>query len=298
MKTGQEDVMTKNKYKNGIYSLLIPDKDVGDLINSNPFLFDANKSLDTIYVVEDFYVKYNDNYVKFEDVVRTEKISKHDKRKIISNQIAIWEQEAEEEIYKVFNDSRETIMKCRKNKLKKFSFLYYFLLSIGIIIAVLCFFKVIPPISFIGEYYKLFALILTSISVIGFILALTRARLQIKFTNVFAKHKRTHERLNREIFRKLSKNAKLIKKYYTKNFEEKKYTKDPLEIEKVDYVYKKLTAFQSSMLKVNQLNNKLKNKSSKFSIGQQIAIILSYITSSVGVLYIIVSLIVYIIESL
>lgn len=286
----------KKQEEKNIVEKSISEKEREDIMCGNPFLFKEDKKQDIIYSIEDFYVQYKDNYIKFEDVVRSDEFSSLEKKKIINNQLSIWQKAAEKEIYKVFKESKDAVLRCRRNKLNKMGFKYFFMLFLGIIIPVVLLLNIIPIIDFTNQYCVISGVGIIVLSMTGLVCTIVQNHLQNKFARCFHKHMRTHEKLSKSIYKKLKKNCKIVKKYYTKNFEEQMFTKDSLELEKISYVSDKLSLLQESTTDIHQQYTKVMNKGKGISGLYIIAAILSYFVSISSIVGLIVTLIINLIN--
>ena len=286
----------KKQEEKNIVEKSILEKEKEDMMCGNPFLFQEDKKQDIIYSIEDFYVQYKENYIKFEDVVRSDEFSSIEKKKIINNQLNIWQKDAEKEIYKVFKESKDAVLRCRRKKLNKMSFKYFFMLSLGIIIPIVLLLNVIPIIDFTKQYYIISAVGLIVVSMIGLIFAIIQNHLQNKFSHTYNKHMRMHEKFSKLIYKKLKKVCKVVKKYYTKNFEEQMFTKDSLELEKISYVSEKLNLLKESTLDMHEQYTKVINKKKNSSGLYIMAAILSYFASISSIIGFVVILIINLIK--
>lgn len=297
METGNKEFMDESQKTIEVQGKSVEQKRLDDLACSNPFLFNLKDNPNTLFVIEDFYIQYKEHYIKFEELIRSDLIVLKDKKKAINNQISEWEKNTESKIYDVFKESKAVISRCRINKISKIGFKYYFMLMIGIVIPILLILNIIPVISFMEEYYYTFAYSVIGVSLIGLLIAISKERKRMMFLITLNKHKRNHEFLSRQLFKKLSKISKKIKKYYVKNLNDEIFIKDPLLIENINYVGNKLEIFNKSVKELDELNTKIANTLRK-KTSRRLVIFISYLTSTISIIYILIMLVMNLIEKL
>ena len=298
MGIGKKINKEKIENSNELQGKKIVQKELENLLCGNPFLFTKKDYSDFIYSIEDFNVKYDGEYFRFEEIIRTTSLTKKDKRKIITNQLNDWELDTENEILKGFKKSKDIIAKCDLNKHIKYKFKYYIQFFLAFVFSVIMFLKVLPIPSFMENYYLLISGVNMILCIIGVIAAILQGRLTKKFVSIKSKHIRHHEKLSKKIYKILSKSLKKIKKYYINNISNELFLKDPLKLEDINNVGKKLDVFIASTNTLEELYVKMLNKNQKKSFGHKLSIMLSYLTFFTSSICILIILITFIIEKI
>lgn len=291
METGNQEIQNENTT---LIVKPIVKKQEEDKMYTNPFLFTMEEN--DLYSLEDFYIKYNENYVKFEDFVRNDTITDHERKQVIGEQIVNWKKDVEQLIFSVFKESKDAVFRCRKGVVSKLNFKTYFLLILGIIIPSVLLLDLIPIIAFPNEYYKWGAIVMIALSCIGIILGIVYNHSRRKFFNVLAKHKSLHQKYSRQIFKKLKKTCKYVKKYYTKNFKKQILTKEPLPIEKINEIGEKLANLSNSTANIHDAYTKLFNKRNNSSFCYVLTKLLAHFTFIVSFLVLVALLIMNILK--
>lgn len=275
----------------------IVEKQLEDKMCQNPFLFISDNDDCSLLVIEDFYIKYKDEYIKFENVIRFDEFTIAEKKKIIKSQVALWKKSAEKEIYKTLKESKETILRCNKNELSSLSFRYLIQLSLGIIIPIVLFLKIIPGIGLDSQYHVIAAIAMIVLSVIGIVFTIIQNGLKRKFAKCLAKHKKLHNKVKKPIKRKLSKNCNYVKKYYLKNLKNDMFMHDAIDLEEINYVGNKLSLIKSSTatLEEQYLRLALKKHKGAFYI---FAVLIAYLVPLLGVGYVLYKLVLNLIQRL
>lgn len=268
------------------------EKELNEKLYVSPFIYQINHySENSNLTVEDFYLSYNKKYVKIGEIVRTQALTQHEKKRILKNGFEKWHRSNEKEIYKIFRDSRDTILSTKNKEFKKIKLKHYLFLTFSLVAMASLFLGIFSYIDFSNKFHRACGAVVLLISLVGFVLSMIQNNLGKKFKRLVKEHKLKHNKYNKLLFKKEFKVYKKIKKYYMKNYEENVFTAKPLLLNKLNITDEEIKFITDSSKNIKQQYANIVNSKSKFNVCYLLAVIFSYTSFIASVSYILLMLI-------
>lgn len=268
-----------------------------EVLYTNPFLFNIEKS-NGYYVssIEDFYLQDENKSYNMGLILRNDTIKKRKRNKIVKKNFKRWKKEIQDRLQFVLTNANNKILEASSTKIIGVKFINKFLLLISIIIDLLLIFHVIPIINPLNKTFKIIALIMIALGLIGLTLSIIQELKNNSYKNSIKNHKLKLHKYEKEISKAFKRNYKKTYNYYKKGMKNQIFNNAPLTMDKIVIGGDKIDYIETSTIVVNDKYMKNIIKKEGFYLTYQVPIFLSYVLSIISSGYLIVELVIALIK--